>query len=336
MAKRTAKKPAKRKSTRKASPRKSSRKAKPEVTETREDLHTRITNTLVSQIEAGNIPWLCPWDKKAARTFGRGQMPYNATSGRQYSGVNVLILWGTALERGYKSSAWCTFKQAKDAGGSVRKGEKATLVVFNKKLDVKERDKTTGDEKTKTVWLLRSFLVFNIDQIEGGNWKDRDNSPAAGLADSDLADWINNLDCKLQHGGDAAFYAPGPDFVQMPDARSFVDNAAYVAVLAHELTHWTGHKSRLNRDHNGGKGSQAYAFEELIAELGAAFTCAEIGQPLAELRHASYLQSWLKVLKDDKKAIFKAAAHATKAARLLVDKYPKAEIPADDLEAVAA
>lgn len=276
------------------------------------DVYQEITDRIVCALEQGKAPWLKPWSMaKAGRKVMRDDLPHNAVSGRAYNGINLLVLWCS----GYQSNAWLTFKQAKELGGNVRKGEKGTLIVFWK-FDVRI-DETTG--KPKTVPFARGYTVFNTEQCEGLDETriKRPEMPVAGQTDMNAL--ASDCGIRVSHGGDQAFYSPTFDVVQMPSADSFVSVDHYQATLGHELTHATGHASRCKRDFSGRFGNEAYAFEELVAEIGSAFLCAHKGVFMDGLRHhADYLHSWLKVLKDDKRAIFTAASKAKEACTWLL------------------
>ena len=285
----------------------------------RRDIHAEITNKIVEELEAGTVPWLKPWKSNAAFEG----MPYNLVSKRSYSGINVLVLWAEALDRGYASSAWLTFNQAKQKGGHIRKGEHGTQITFWKKLRITDQE----TEEDKEIMMLKTFTVFNVEQCEGIEYKapvKPEVTEAHQLNEAYMAQ-VERLETseglKLNHGGDRACYIPALDKVMMPELALFRDAAHYMATLAHELVHWSGAKKRLDRLDMTSKGTSSYAFEELVAEMGAAFTCAEYGIK-GDLRHASYINSWIKLLKEDKKALFRAASRASKAVAYL---YPTEE-----------
>ena len=278
------------------------------------DLYQEITNQIVEALEQGVAPWACPWERVGA--------PRNANSQRPYNGINALILGLKGLMMGYSTQEWLTFNQAKALGGRVRKGEKGTVVIFYKKLVLKDTEAKAdeGEESPLTIPLMRSFVVFNLDQIDGIERTAPAERPLPEGLDNDAADAIiAGSEAIIRHGGDEAFYSPSRDMIQMPSKEAFADGASYYATLFHELTHWTGSAKRLARPGITGRhafGSPEYAFEELVAELGAAFLCAEAGIE-GELRHEGYIQSWLEALRNDKKLIFRAASAAQKAADLL-------------------
>lgn len=284
---------------------------------TRTDIYTRITNQIVAHLEAGLKPWTQPW-----------QSPQGAVSrplrhnGEPYGGINVLTLWCSSMERGFCAPMWMTFKQALELGGTVRKGEKGSPVVFASSMSKTEADAVTGDEQERNIPFLKSYTVFNIEQVEGLPERfyaraEIQTNPEQRIAEVEA--FFTATGAVVRHGGGRAYYAPGPDAIQMPEFVTFRDAHSYYATLAHESTHWTSHKSRLDRSFDCQKfGDEGYAREELVAELGAAFLCADLGIALEDRAdHAAYIGSWLKVLKNDKRAIFSAAAHAQRAVAFL-------------------
>ena len=272
-----------------------------------------VTNTIVGMLESGTAPWSKPWS--SGGPMGR---PLRAT-GEGYQGINTLILWSAAQERGYQSRYWLTYKAAQEKGGQVRKGEKATTVFFFTKI----LKGATETEEAKMFPLMKSYCVFNADQCDGLTAPYiAPTAPPVSMpigerhAGADAFATATGAD--IRHGGARAFFRPSEDIVQMPQFADFNTPEAYYAVLLHELTHWSGHKSRLDRSLKGRFGDPDYAFEELIAELGAAYLCADLGvSPEPRPDHASYIASWIKGLRDDPRAIFRAAAAAEKAATYL-------------------
>jgi len=274
------------------------------------DLYQTVTDRIVAQLEAGTLPWVKGW------ATGGSMVPMNAVSERPYSGINVLLYWASA-EQGWARPRFLTFKQAKDAGGHVRKGEHGMPLYFFKQLTVS--DKASGEDKT--IPMLKEYTVFNVSQCEG--LSDRlangecaliqNNQQREGLADQ----FISATGADFREGAGAPCYVPSKDFVTVPRFAEFHDCPEYYAAAFHELVHWTGHKSRLDRDLKSRFDVDAYAMEELVAELGAAFLCAEFGFDNAHANQASYLDHWLKVLKADNRAIFTAASKAQKAADYL-------------------
>lgn len=286
------------------------------------ELYQSVTDRIVAALEAGAAPWIKPW----ANDRSGGTMPHNAVSGRGYHGINVLLLWGAEQANGYTSPAWLTFKQAADCGGNVRKGEKGTQIVFWRFRQV--TDSATGE--TRNVPMLRTFYVFNIAQCEDLELPKRRNvREPIGPTEIDALIALTGAD--ISHGGDVACYMPSRDAISMPHRAAFKTIDGYHATLLHELTHWTGHKSRCARDLSGRFGNAAYAAEELIAEMGSAFLCATLGVRLEQLQHADYIATWIKVLKDDNRAIFTAAKAAQTAADYVLTACGMlAGDPADD------
>lgn len=282
------------------------------------DLYQRVTDQIVAALEQGVRPWQKPWSATAAT--GRIVLPMRS-NGVPYRGTNILMLWGAATDNGYQSPTWLTYKQAAELGGQVRKGEKGSLVVFASTMTRSETDDQTGEENERNVPFLKGYTVFNTEQIDG--LPERFNTvpfsrPATVERNARVEVFATATGAMIRHGGNRAFYSPTTDSVQMPPIEAFRDAASYYGVLAHELTHWTGHASRLDRQFGKRFADKAYAFEELVAELGSAFISAELdltAEPRAD--HADYLGHWLGILKADKRAIFTAASHAQRAADYL-------------------
>ena len=270
------------------------------------DIYQEVTDRLVAALEAGTTPWLRPWRDNNS---GNALEPFNALSGRPYNGINLIILGCSP----FASLGWLTFKQALEAGGSVRKGEKGTGVVFWKFDLVK--DDATGESKTRP--FARGYTVFNIEQCDGLDTGKLKVPAAPEAGHTDMNELASRVGAIVRHGGDRAFYRPSGDYVQMPPPDAFTSSAQYQATLAHELTHWTGHEARCSREFGKRFGDMAYAFEELVAEIGSAFLCARAGVPLDGLQHQNYLASWLSILKSDKRAIFTASSKARAAADFL-------------------
>ncbi len=271
------------------------------------DIYQEVTDKIIEAIEAGETKGKGPlWNGQGATG-----LPYNMTSKRAYSGVNVLVLWLTADAKGYSTPAWLTYKQATELGGTVRKGEKATHIVYFKPLERQETDHATGEVTTREIPMLRSYAVFNADQCDGLPATQGERQAFNGIEAADSI--LCNSGAAWEERGTKAFYSPVLDKIFMPDRDRFAKPESFYAVALHELTHWTGHSSRLARDFSGRFGTESYAFEELIAELGSAFIGADLGiTPETLPDHTSYVASWLKVLKGDKKAIFTAASQASK------------------------
>ena len=296
------------------------------VAPARISLYDEVTARIVSELEAGRVPWVQPWGRPDGDTATIG-LPRNALTARHYSGVNVLILWGAVIEHGYPSQGWLTFKQALEAGGAVRKGERGTTVVYADRF-VPEAEKaraveTGGD--AKAIPFLKRFTVFNVAQCEGlrtGLAPDPVPLPERQIvpvAEEVIA--ASGIDFRV--GGSRAYYVPAHDYVQVPPQPAFFEQINYYRTCLHELCHGSGHKSRLNRNLVNSFGSKDYAREELIAEMGSAFLCAALGI-VPTVRHADYLGSWLDVLREDNCAIFRAASAATKAADWLLARHAEA------------
>lgn len=266
------------------------------------DIYEEVTAQIVSALEAGVAPWVKPWKDGA-----QPDLPYNASSGREYNGINQILLGMQA----YSSNGWLTFKQAKDLGGSIRKGEKSTIVVYWQFL----RQGEDGD--VRTIPLIKAYRVFNLDQCEGIDEGKLKRHVPAQAGEGGFNAVARDAGAIVNHGGSKAFYNPSSDHIVVPSIDVFTSASAYEATLAHELVHWTGHKSRCNREFGKRFGNEAYAFEELVAEIGAAFACARLGVEQEGLQHAEYVSAWLKVLKDDKRAIFTAASKARDAVNFL-------------------
>ena len=288
------------------------------VTSVRPDPYAEITALILADLETGVRPWTRPW-----MTQGAASRPLRH-DGQPYHGVNVLTLWVKAARCGFARSIWMTFRQALSLGGAVRKGEKGAPVVYAAPIAAAD-DRDGQSEARRGGSFLKRYTVFNLDQIEG---LDDRYPPPVRLAVAERIDhaerYFTATGAHIRAGGDIACYRPDADTVHMPAFETFLDREAYYAVLAHELVHWTGHSSRLDRDLSLGRfGDEAYAREELVAELGAAFVCADLGLTLEPRPdHAAYIASWLRVLRNDTRFIVAAAAHAERAARFLAEKQP--------------
>jgi antirestriction protein ArdC len=293
----------------------------------KQDIYERITGKIVADLEQGVRPWMRPWN--AEHAAGRITKPLRG-NGIPYNGINVIMLWSAAIVAGYSAPIWMTFKQAKDLGGHVRKGEKGELVVYADRFRKTEIDEASGQEVERDIPFMKGYTVFNVEQLDG--LPDHFYAPAAPRLDPvqriDHAEaFFAATGASINHGGNQACYSVTLDRIQMPPFETFRDAESYYATLAHEVTHWTRHPTRLDRDFGRKRwGDQGYALEELVAELGAAFVSADLDLT-AEPRedHAAYIGSWLQVLKQDKRAIFTAAAHAQKAADFLHGLRPAVE-----------
>jgi antirestriction protein ArdC len=267
-------------------------------------VYQQVTDKIIAELESGKLPsWVKNWSGEAGSDC-------NVITKKTYSGINTIILGMS----GFKSPYWATYKQWVSIGAQVSKGSKGTQIIFYSPVEKGSKITEAGEVKNYS-YILKSYTVFNADQVSGFE------APALPVPKV-----FNNIACiealtvksgvKLQFGGDRAYYSPSDDYVAMPHKTQFNSEASYYATLLHELAHWSGHKSRLDRDLSGRFGNEAYAAEELIAELSAAFLCARYSIA-GELRHSSYIASWLRVLKNDNKAVFKAAALAQKSADYL-------------------
>jgi antirestriction protein ArdC len=283
------------------------------------DVYQRITDQIVSELEKGVRPWLKPWN--AEHAAARITRPLRG-NGVHYRGINVLMLWSAAMEKGYAAPIWLTFKQATELKASVRKGEHGSLVVYADRIIRTETDSATGEDAERAIPFMKGYTVFNAEQIEGlpEHYYAKPPTRVDAVQRIDRAEgFFASTGATIRHGGTMAYYNVSQDFVQMPPFECFRDAEAYYATLAHETTHWTRHTSRMNRDFGRKRfGDEGYAMEELVAELGSAFLSADLDlTPNVRDDHASYIASWIKVLKDDKRAIFTAASHAQCAADYL-------------------
>jgi len=282
----------------------------------RKDIYTRVTERIVADLEAGVRTWVKPWN--AEHAAGKISRPLRH-NGIPYSGINILMLWSSAVDQSFAAPTWMTFRQSMELGGHVRKGEKGSPVVYANSIMRTETDEATGEDIEREIHYMKGYTVFNVEQIEG--------LPETYYAKPELCfnpiqriehaeQFFAALKADIRSGGTRAYYAQQSDYIRMPPFEAFSDAEGYYATLAHESTHWTKHPSRLDREFGRKQwGDAGYAEEELVAELGAAFLCAdlELGlQPRED--HASYIAHWLKVLQNDKRAIFRAAAHAQRAA----------------------
>jgi antirestriction protein ArdC len=296
----------------------------------RPSLYQEITDKIIAELEAGRVPWVQPWGTAAAKA--PLTMPKNAASRRQYSGINVLILWSAVIQHGFSSQNWLTFRQALGLRGHVRKGEHGTTVVYADRFvpdEERQRAERDGDEPNAIPFLKR-FTVFNTDQCEALP-PELANAPAPvpeGLILPDAEALIAATAADFRVGGDRALYSTIHDFIQVPRPEAYFDPINWHRTALHELGHWTGHPSRLDRDLSGNFGSALYAKEELVAEMTSAFVCASLGI-VPTVRHADYIGSWLEVLRDDDRAIVRAASAASKAADFLLAFRTDADEPVE-------
>jgi len=285
----------------------------------RRDIYSRITDQIIRILETGVKPWTQPW--AAGHAAGPVSRPLRF-NGETYSGINVLTLWASAMERGFAAPIWMTFRQARELGGHVRKGEKGSPVVYANTLVKTDIDEQTGDETEQAIPFMKGYTVFNVEQIDGlpaHFYAPANDSPNPDEPIEHAERFFAATGAKLTHGGNSAYYRMASDHIQMPAFDDFFSAHDYYATLAHESIHWTRHPSRLDRSFDQKRfGDAGYAQEELVAELGAAFLCADLGLSLEDRPdHAAYIASWLKALRDDKRAIFTASAHAQRAVNYL-------------------
>jgi len=285
----------------------------------KKDIFERVTDQIVRAIEEGAGSYRMPW-----RTSGGfPSSPINAVSKRPYRGVNVIVLWATAQKKGYKSGAWGTYKQWQELGAQVRKGEKFANVVFWKFFDRAEESEDAGEaneSRARRIPMARDYWVFNAEQVDGYVPAEEHRHTRAERLGSAEA-FFRSLGVNIQPGENGAFYRLETDTVHMPAFEVFKEALFYYSVLSHETTHWTAAPHRLNRDLSGRFGSEAYAIEELVAELGSAFLCSTLGLPSDPRKdHAPYISSWLKALRNDKRAIFTAAAKTQEAVDWMMNK----------------
>ena len=291
--------------------------------ESRASLYDEITGKIIAELEAGRVPWVQPWGTVAAKA--PLAMPKNASTSRQYSGVNVLILWGAVIEQGFAGQSWLTFRQALSLGGHVRKGERGTTVVYADRFipdDEKRRAAETGED-AQAIPFLKRFTVFNTDQCDGLPDEIATVAPSSlpGMIEPRVDALIKATGVDFRIGGNRAFYKPSENYVQVPPPAVYFQLIDWHRTALHELGHASGHHCRLNRDLSGSFGSKKYAFEELIAELCAAFSCASLGI-VPTVRHADYIGSWLELLREDNRAVVRAASQASKATDYILGFLP--------------
>lgn len=281
------------------------------------DAVQEFADRIIAELERGVKPWVRPWDPEKA---GGPLAPFNPVTGRRYHGINVLILGMDMRAFQAGDPRWMTYQQAHEKNWQVRKGEKATTIFFTKPYEVE--DDEARDAK-KQVRVLKHYAVFHASQIEGlSAYKPPTVEEAPWTRPEAAAIILRNSGALIRIGGDRAFYSPTTDHIQFPPDSAFRGPAEFAVTALHELGHWTGHPSRLKRDMNTRYGSAAYAMEELRAELASAFVASELGIPTDIPQHASYIASWIKPLKDDKREIFRAAADAQKIADMELGFHP--------------
>jgi antirestriction protein ArdC len=292
----------------------------------RASIYQEITDKIIAELEGGRLPWVQPWGTSAVQA--PLAMPKNAATERRYSGINVLILWGAVIQHGFPGQSWLTFRQALSLGGNVRKGERGTTVVFADRFvpdQERARARVQGDEPNSIPFLKR-FTVFNVAQCDGlaGDLVTVPPPVRDGLILPKVEALIRASGADLRLGGDKAFYSPALDYIQVPRPDAYFEPINWHRTALHELGHWSGAATRLGRDLSGSYGSKSYAREELVAEMTAAFTCATLGIT-PTVRHADYIGSWLEVLREDDRAIVRAASAASKASEFLLTFRPTTE-----------
>lgn len=285
------------------------------------DHYAAVTDQVIAALEAGTPPWRKPWDPEKA---GGPSMPRNAATGARYRGINVLALGMSPLAFCSGDPRWATYRQSGQRGWQVRKGEKSTTGYFFKRIEVRDAaDAGGGEDATRRIPLLRAFALFHASQIEGiGNYVPPTIEEAPWRAPEATETIVANSGAVVRTGGDQAFYSPTTDHIQMPPMQAFHSASAWTCTILHELGHWSGAKTRLDRDLHNRFGSHDYSREELRADLASCFAGAALALPCDIENHASYLQSWIDVLKADKRAVFKAAAAAQKAADWMLALHP--------------
>jgi antirestriction protein ArdC len=299
------------------------------MTTERQDVYTRITDKIIADLEQGVRTWMKPWN--AGNTAGRISRPLRH-NGVPYSGINILMLWAEATAQGFGAPIWMTFKQATELNAHVRKGEKGSLVVYANSITRTEQE-DNGEETEREIHYMKGYTVFNVEQIDGlpkhyYGKPEIQTTPVERIDHAEAFFKVTGAD--IRYRGDRAFYSNDGDYIQMPVIEAFRDAESFYATLAHESAHWTKHPARLDRSF-GRKawGDEGYAREELVAELASAFLCADLGiTPEVMPDHASYIANWLIVLKNDKRAIFSAAAHAQKAVDFLHGRSAEREAEA--------
>ena len=303
----------------------------------KQDIYDRITIRIIESLETGVRPWLKPWN--AEHAAGKITRPLRH-NGEPYSGINVFMLWMEAEASGYTAPIWMTFRQAKELGGHIRKGEKGSLVVYANSITKTEQDEETGEDAERKIPFMKGYTVFNVEQIDElpAHYYAKAVEPTLAPEEriAPVEAFLKATGADVSHGGNRAFYMPFEDRIQMPPFEFFCDRESYYATLLHETIHWTKHPDRMDRSFGRKRfGDEGYAMEELVAEIGSAFLSADLGiTPDIREDHASYIDNWLKVLKDDKRAIFTASGHAQRAATYLHEMQPmRPEEPKLDREA---
>jgi len=292
-------------------------------TSERIDIYTQITNQIVEAIEAGADTYTMLWHVQGANS----PLPVNAATHRAYRGINVMMLWAVAAKKGYDTNLWATYPQWQELGAQVRKAERSASVVFWKFFDDDPEDQKAGNAETRTgrkAVMARAYHVFNAAQVDGYEIPSIPRLPESERIER-AEHFFNGIGAEIREGGSRAFYSKSEDYIQMPPFSAFKKADFRYSVLAHEITHWSGAADRLNRDLASRFQKEAYAAEELIAELGSAFISAALELEIEPRRdHAPYIESWLRALRNDKRAIFTASAKAQQAVDWLFQRTPVA------------
>ncbi len=295
------------------------------------DLYASVTARIVDALAAGRAPWVRPWSEDV------DSCAMNAGTRRPYRGINALLLSLAATSQGYPLNRWLTYRQAAELGSQVRRGERGTTVVLWRLRTLAATADAypaphDPDVPERVIPLLRAFTVFNLAQVDGVPATLQATQPCTWEPEARAEELLLRSGATIRHGGSRAFYRPGDDAIHLPPKRVFSAADRYYATALHELTHWSGHASRCNRQLGQRFGDDAYAAEELIAEMGAAFLCAHCRID-GELHHADYVASWLKVLRHDQRAIFIAASRAQQAADYLLQMTQPPDAEALELAA---
>ncbi len=284
----------------------------------KKSVYEEITERIIDSLEDGVIPWARPWE---AAQYGEHR---NAVTGRPYRGLNIMLLNLVAMMKGFVDPRWLTYRNAEKLGGHVKKGENGVGIVFWKFLPVKEQEESDSvsdadDNDPKVIPFARMYTVFNVEQCEDLDLPALETPVEFEDTGNPDAEKILSLPV-LKHGGSRAYYSKAKDFIALPVREAFESLDFYFATAFHETIHWTGHPARLHRQFGKRFGDQDYAFEELVAEIGAAFLGAKTGIPFEEMRHPGYIDYWLSILRKDNRAIFTAAAKAQTAADFVLSK----------------
>jgi antirestriction protein ArdC len=285
----------------------------------RKSMYGQVAKSLIGLMESGVAPWTRPW---IVRGRNDPWLPRNGASDRVYSGFNALYLSCLMRNQGWKDPRFFTFKNVQSAGAQIRKGEKSTIVVYNKRVSKKDE---SDPDKVSSFFLMKYYRVWNADQVDGLDVyqpclveevePDNPFEAAAGVC----ADWFDYSGVVLAHGGDRAFYTPSMDLIQMPEKSQFMGVFNYYHTLFHEIAHSTGHESRADRLEKGGFGSDTYAKEELVAEFAAAMLCVNAGVPIEREESADYIRQWAARCKDDPGLLVTSVNAAQRAADMVLD-----------------